>query len=61
MAAHSQVLNRLLALIVYQATPREPLVLGGVALVMLSLALLATWISARRALSIDPLRLLRTD
>jgi predicted permease len=53
--------GRVLALIVYHATPREPLVLGGVALVMLSLGLLATWIPARRALSVDPLRLLRTE
>ncbi len=53
--------GRLLALIVDQATPREPLVLGRVALVMLSPGLPATWIPARRALSVDPLRLLRTE
>ena len=51
--------SRVLALIVYQATPRDPLVLGGVVLVMSLLGLLATWIPARRALSIDPLVLLR--
>jgi predicted permease len=53
--------GRVLASIVYQATPRDPLVLGGVALVMLSLGLLATWIPARRALSVDPLTLLRVE
>ena len=53
--------SRLLAFIVYQATPRDPLVLGGVVLTMLLLGLLATWIPAQRALSIDPLILLREE
>jgi len=51
--------TRVLAFIVYQATPRDPLVLGGVVLVMLLLGLLATWIPAHRALSVDPSALLR--
>jgi predicted permease len=51
--------SRVLAFIVYQATPRDPLVLAGVVLTMLLLGLLATWIPARRALSLDPLILLR--
>jgi predicted permease len=53
--------SRVLAFIVYQATPRDPLVLGGVVLAMLMLGLLATWIPAQRALSIDPLILLREE
>jgi predicted permease len=53
--------SRVLALIVYQATPRDPLVLAGVILAMLLLGLVATWIPARRALSIDPLILLREE
>jgi predicted permease len=53
--------SRLLAFVVYQATPRDPLVLAGVVLAMLVLGLLATWIPARRALSIDPLILMRED
>jgi predicted permease len=52
---------KVLAFIVYQATPRDPLVLAGVVLTMLLLGLLATWIPAQRALSIDPLRLLREE
>ena len=52
---------RVLASIVYQATPRDPLVLTGVALAMLSVGLLATWIPAQRALSINPLMLLREE
>ena len=51
--------SRVLAHIVYQATTRDPLVLAGVVLVMALLGLLATWIPAQRALSIDPMILLR--
>jgi hypothetical protein len=53
--------SRVLAVIVYQATPRDPFVLAGVVSAMLLLGLLATWIPARRALSIDPLILLREE
>jgi predicted permease len=53
--------TRVLAFIVYQATPRDPLVLGGVVLAMVLLGLLATWIPARRALSVDPAILLREE
>ena len=53
--------SRVLAFIVYQATPRDPLVLAGVVLAMSLLGLMATWIPAQRALSIDPLVLLRED
>jgi hypothetical protein len=52
---------RVLGAIVYQATPRDPLVLGGVAVAMLLLGLLATWIPAQRALSLNPLSLLREE
>jgi predicted permease len=53
--------SRVLALVVYQATPRDPLVLAGVIAAMALLGLLATWIPARRALSVDPLVLLRDE
>ena len=53
--------TRVLASIVYQATPRDPLVLAGVVLAMLLLGLAATWIPAQRALSVDPLTLLREE
>jgi len=52
---------KVLAFIVYQATPRDPLVLGGVVLAMLLLGLVATWIPAQRALGVDPLVLLREE
>jgi ABC-type lipoprotein release transport system permease subunit len=50
-----------LASIVYHATSRDPLVLIGVVLAMSLLGLLATWIPAQRALSADPLMLLREE
>jgi predicted permease len=53
--------TRVLAFIVYQATPRDPLVFCGVVLAMALLGLLATWIPARRALSVDPMILLREE
>jgi ABC-type antimicrobial peptide transport system permease subunit len=53
--------SRVLSFIVYQATSRDPLVLAGVVLAMLLLGLLATWIPAQRALSVDPLILLREE
>jgi ABC-type antimicrobial peptide transport system permease subunit len=53
--------SRVLAFIVYQATPRDPLVLAGAVLAMALLGLLATWIPAQRALKIDPVLLLRDE
>ena len=51
----------LLAQIVYQATPRDPLILAGVVITMVLLGLLATWIPAERALDVHPARLLREE
>jgi hypothetical protein len=53
--------TRVLSSIVYQATPRDPLVLAGVVVAMLLLGLLATWIPAQRALAADLLALLRQE
>ena len=53
--------SRVLALIVYEATPRDPVVLAGVVVSMALLGLLATWIPAKRALSVDPMILLREE
>jgi ABC-type lipoprotein release transport system permease subunit len=55
------LVSRVLALIVYQATPRDPVVLAGVVVAMAMLGLLATWIPARRALSVNPMILLRDE
>ncbi len=53
--------TKVLAFIVYQATPRDPLVLTGTVLAMALLGLTATWIPAQRALSVDPAILLREE
>jgi len=47
--------------IVYDATPRDPLVWAGVVMSMVALGVAATWIPARRALRIDPAKLLKED
>ena len=53
--------TKVLAYIVYQATPNDPMVLGGAVLAMSLLGLLASWIPARRALNVDPNLLLREE
>jgi predicted permease len=53
--------TRVLSYIVYQATPRDPLVLIGVVVTMLGVGLVAAWIPARRALAVDPMILLRDE
>jgi predicted permease len=53
--------GRVLASIVYQANAHDPLVLTGVVVAMALLGLVATWIPAQRALSVNPLVLLRED
>jgi ABC-type antimicrobial peptide transport system permease subunit len=53
--------SRVLAAIVFHATPRDPLVLTGVVLAMALLGLAAAWIPAQRALSINPAMLLREE
>ena len=53
--------TRVLSHIVYQATPMDPMVLGGVVAAMLLIGLVASWIPARRALAADPLLLLREE
>jgi predicted permease len=53
--------SRVLAAMIFHATPRDPLVLTGVVLAMALLGVVATWIPAQRALSIDPAILLREE
>ena len=53
--------TRVLASIVYQASPRDPIVLLGVVVAMMGVGLVASWIPARQALSVDPMILLREE
>jgi predicted permease len=53
--------SRLLGQIVYQANPRDPMVLGGAVLTMALLGVVASAIPARRALDVDPSKLMREE
>jgi hypothetical protein len=53
--------SRLLQQIVYQANPSDPAVVTGAVLTMALLGITATTIPARRALSVDPSKLMRED
>jgi ABC-type antimicrobial peptide transport system permease subunit len=57
----SMLATKVLSQIVYQATPKDPWVLGGVVLTMLGLGLVASWIPAQRALAVDPMMVLRDE
>ncbi|MBV8630257.1 MAG: ABC transporter permease, partial [Silvibacterium sp.] len=53
--------TRVLSYIVYQATPKDPVILAGVVLTMLCVGVVAALIPARRALAVDPMILLREE
>ncbi len=53
--------SRLLGQIVYQANPRDPVVMGGAVLTMALLGIAASAIPALRALAVDPSRLMREE
>jgi ABC-type antimicrobial peptide transport system permease subunit len=53
--------NRLLEQIVYQANPRDPVVIVGAVLTMALLGIAASAIPALRALAVDPSKLLREE
>ena len=53
--------SRLLGQIVYQANPRDPVVVGGAVLTMALLGVAASAIPAARALAVDPAKLMREE
>jgi ABC-type antimicrobial peptide transport system permease subunit len=53
--------GRLLGQILYGVEPTDPFTYATVFLMMLSIALLACWIPARRAIRIDPMTSLRQE
>ena len=50
---------RLLAALLYQVKPGDPLVFGTLASILLVVALLAGYLPAKRATEVDPLTILR--
>ncbi len=60
-AAGSAGLTRLMAGLLYNVRPFDPLVLGAVALILAAVALLASYLPARRASKIDPIAALRCE
>jgi predicted permease len=53
--------SRLLSHIVYQANPADPVVVAGAVLTMIVLGIAASALPARRALAIDPSKLMREE
>jgi predicted permease len=54
-------LTRLLKNMLYEIGPRDPVSFGAVALVLVAVALVASYLPARRAAKVDPLTALRSD
>jgi len=54
-------LTRLMASILYGVSPADPLTFGGVALFLVGVSFLATWIPAQRATRVDPVIVLREE
>ncbi|AHG87825.1 permease [Gemmatirosa kalamazoonensis] len=55
------VAGRALATQLYDVRITDPVVLGGIAVLLVAAALLASWVPARRATRVDPMRVLRSE
>jgi putative ABC transport system permease protein len=53
--------GRLIEALLYNVSPRDPVVIGAVTLLLTGIALVACWLPARRAARLSPLEALRTD
>jgi len=54
-------ISQLLKLVLFQVQPRDPVIFGGVAIVLIIVGLIACLVPARRATLVDPLVALRSD
>jgi len=59
--AGASALGRVMARLLYQVRPDDPVIFGAVAAVLLGAALLASWMPARRIARIDPVTALRKE
>jgi ABC-type antimicrobial peptide transport system permease subunit len=53
--------SRVLASLLYGVSPTDPLTYAGTAALLGGVALLASWLPARRAASVDPTEALRAE
>jgi predicted permease len=60
-SAGAYVVTRVLRSQLYGVSERDPLTFAGVAVLLASVAVLASWIPARRAARVDPLSAMRAD
>jgi putative ABC transport system permease protein len=60
-AAGALAMTRLLQTLLFGVSQTDPVTFGGVMITLGFVALLATWIPARRAMRVDPLVALRRD
>jgi ABC-type antimicrobial peptide transport system permease subunit len=59
--AFALLLSRVIASMLFSLSPRDPVTLGGVAVLLLATALLASYVPARRATRVDPVIALRSE
>lgn len=57
----SLLATRLIAGLLFNVTPTDPLTFGATSILLIAVAVLATYIPARRATRLDPLIALRTQ
>jgi ABC-type antimicrobial peptide transport system permease subunit len=53
--------GRILSSLLFQVSARDPLTIGGVALVLLAVSIVAALVPARRATRVDPTKALRFE